>query len=189
MRVRRVLQFHGDSKQPRRAVVTLELILGLPILIIFVFAVIEFGLIFATIDQVAYASRFGAKLASEQAGAFDVDALRTEIDQYLQTAGLQTGACRAILQHNVTMGMGMRGASPQSSPPGMGGCDCTAPTDNLPTTTGTSFVRVTVCVPLKDNVPDLLCGFGFSLEDCVIEQTTTFRYELPCVSSPSPGGG
>ena len=185
MRVRRIFQLHDGSKQLRRAVVTLELILGLPILIIFVFAVIEFGLIFAAIDQVAYASRFGAKLASEQGVPFSVGSLRTEIDQYLQTAGLQTGACRVILQHNVMLG----GMSPQSSSPGMGSCDCTAPTDNLPTMTGTDFVRVTVCVPLKDNVPDLLCGFGFSLEDCVIEQTTTFRYELPCGPSPSPGGG
>ena len=49
----------------RRGVVTLELILWLPIMIIFLLAIVEFALIMQFNQQVSYAARFGAKLASE----------------------------------------------------------------------------------------------------------------------------
>lgn len=169
----------------RRAVITLELILALPIMIIFLFAVVEFGLILASAQQVSYASRFGAKLASEEPrssigglGDFNTASggsrLRTEIDRFLDTAGFATGACRVTLQHNVS---GID--NPLQTDPD-DGCDCAMPMDNLPTMR--EYVRVTVCVPFQGNIPDLLCGFGVSMEDCHLESTTTFRYE----NSPGP---
>lgn len=39
------------------------------------------------------------------------------------------------------------------------------------------YVAVTVSIPAKDAIPDLLKGFGFSLEDIVLSSTTVMRKE------------
>lgn len=156
----------------------LELILVFPILFILLLAVIEFGLIYAATQYVSHASRFGAKLASEEptAGLEDFNLssggsrLRTQIDNYLQTVEMGTGACRVILQHNV-LGVSNPLQEDTSAMP----CDCDPPVANLPTLE--EYVRVTVCVPLEGNVPDLLATFGFSIQDRIIEESTTFHYE------------
>ncbi|MCH7990341.1 MAG: pilus assembly protein, partial [Planctomycetes bacterium] len=62
------LGLKADSHR-RNAVIVLELILGLPILIIFLLAVIEFGLILALSKQVSFAGRLGANLASRESRA------------------------------------------------------------------------------------------------------------------------
>lgn len=190
----------GDStrcrnSKLRRGVVTLELILTFPIIFILLLAVIEFGLIYSATQHVAYASRFGAKLAAEEplTGLPDVNLasggsrLRLAIDEYLQTVGLDTGSCRVILEHNVT---GVSNPEQIDGPAGVECEDCVPPTtpetpdvilaglpgsEQFPTTSG--YVRVTVCVPIQGNVPDLLCSFGFSIEDCEFKTTTTFIYE------------
>ena len=77
----------------RKAVVVLELILSLPILMIFIGAVIEFGLILANMKQVKLASRTAAKVAAETDGlnpattSAVVANLRTIVDNQLETAG------------------------------------------------------------------------------------------------------
>lgn len=179
----------GRRRSSRRsAVVILELILTMPVIIIFLLAIVEFGLILALSKNVSYASRFAAKIASEQArtdvnGLGEVNLalggsdLLTAVNQYLSTAGITGGACQVILEHDVA------GVSNPIQIDGPGGCPtCTAPVTALPTANSPpcnitlESVRVTVCVPLTGNVPDLLCTFGFSTEDCVMRETTTYRF-------------
>ena len=173
---------HAHLKPFRRArgVVTLELILVLPILLILMLAVVEFGLIYQSIHHVVYSSRIGAKLAAEQSTAnlgdynksMGVSALREEIDEYLTAAGFNTVSCQVTLQHNVAAASDPTQLNPDPTP---AGCDCVAPINNFPV--GQEFVRVTVCVPTDGNVPNLLSTFGFDISDCELEGTTTFIFE------------
>jgi len=129
---------------------------------------------------VSYSSRLGAKLSSEQStvnlGTYNqnggVSPLRTEINNYLTTAGFNTLSCQITLQHNVA---GAANNTQENPDPAPAGCDCVAPVNNLPV--GSEYVRVTVCVPVTGNVPNLLATFGFDIADYEVEETTTFPYE------------
>lgn len=161
----------------------MELLLTLPILLISLAAIVEFGLIYTVNQKVAYASRFGAKLASEEPRASLDDLnlasggsrLRTAIDRYLSTAEIPTGACTVILEHNVPV------ANQTQTDTDGSGCNCGAPATPLPAgpppAGNSEYVRVTVCVPLDGNVPDLVSSFGFSIAGFTIEHSTVFRYE------------
>jgi hypothetical protein len=156
----------------RRGVVTFELIVTLPILIIFLAAVIEFGLILANAKQVSLASRAGAKIAAESPAPFGpgtLAAIRAAVDRQLETAGFGPNASVGIsLQHSISYG----GATPQTSG------DCSSPGSPSLPTGGDGAVRVTVCVELSKLTPDLLSTFGFSTSEKTIEATTTYPYEL-----------
>lgn len=178
-----------SARRDRSGAVTLELILTFPILLIAFLAVIEFGMMYSTSQYVSYASRFGAKLAAETPATYLSDynlssggsRLRTAINKYLNVVGLDTGACRVILQHDVP---GASNPVQQDYPSGAA-CNCAVPTANLPKTLLSHYVRVTVCVPLEGNIPDLLCTFGFSIADCTFEESTTFIFEdFPVPTSP-----
>ncbi|MCH7990633.1 MAG: pilus assembly protein [Planctomycetes bacterium] len=196
----------ADSHR-RSAVIVLELILGLPILIIFLFAVVEFGLILSLSKQVSFASRFGANLASRESratlGDLNLPAggsrLLAAINENLATAGISGGACQVILEHNVA-----GAADFVQVDPAAGCANCVAPGTSLPEPVlscagrpAPETVRVTVCVSIPDHVPDLLCGFGFSIDDCVIRHTTTYRFKdcpdafmmVPAAPDPALGNG
>jgi len=177
-----------SSKKPyqngkRSAVITVELLLAFPILLIVLAAVIEFGLIYAVSQKVSYASRFGAKLASEEPRTTMDDLnlpaggnrLRTAINRFLATAEIPTGACSVILEHNACL------ANATQTDTDGSGCNCGAPATPLPAgpppAGNPEYVRVTVCVPLVGNVPDLVSSFGFSVAGFTIEHSTVFRYE------------
>lgn len=196
---------HGDDRRgwSRRAIVVLELILWLPVLAIFLAALIEFAILYQVDKQVAYASRFGAKIASER-GRIDLrtlnvgnpSILKSYIDSYLATAGLGA-SCEVILEHNVCAADNPLLPNPfvQQSPASIpAGCRCAPvqsparPTEPAPYPYGQAhpeFVRVTVCVRVAGNVPDLLDTFGFALNDATLRHSTTFRYE-PVNSPPTP---
>ncbi len=171
-------RFVAIGKRRRSAAIVVELICVCPVLIVLLLAVVEFGCIFASMKQVAYASRFGAKKAAEapritlsNLNMSGVGTLRNDINRYLRTVGIPKGACRVILEHNAC---GI--ANPQQvDDPSSDSCDCSVPSHSTPTTG--EYVRVTVCVNLTDACPDLLGAFGFSLDDRVITETTVFRYE------------
>jgi len=192
----------------RRGVVTLELILWLPIMIIFLLAVVEFALIMQFNQQVSYASRFGAKLAAEvsrlQSSTPNLSNygsggdLKTAIDTYLANHGV-SASCEVKLEHNACVPNTSQsdvavackcGASPTTLPDG-------APSDE-------AYVKVTVCVRLTGNVPNVLSTFGFNLngadgtagnaDDPTIEHSTVFRVEtanttaLPTITATSVNG-
>lgn len=179
----------------RRGVITLELILWLPIMVIFVLAIVEFALIMQFNKQVAYASRFGAKLASEiartQAASpnlsnFNLSAtannLKDQVDAYLANHGISS-SCEVRLTHNACVG----GTSQVDTD---AACNCGDSAPTLPggePPAGEAYVKVTVCVKLTGNVPNCLSTFGFDLngpngtagdaDDCTIEHSTVFRVE------------
>ena len=169
----------------RRGVVTLELILWFPILVIFVLAIIEFALIMQLNNQVNFASRFGAKLASEVTRNLSVtpnlsnfnqsatpNNLQTQIDTYLTNHGL-SGSCEVQLLHNACV------QNPSQTDTAMA-CNCGASSPALAggePPAGAAYVKVTVCVPLLGNVPNCLATFGFDITDCTIEHSTVFRIE------------
>jgi Flp pilus assembly protein TadG len=153
--------------------VVVELVLMLPVLLVFLAALIEFGLILANTKVVALASRNGAKIAAEtQTLPFNISTVKNEVNAVLATAGMQ--ACTVILEHNVPTG----GTSPLTvidSP-----CNCSAPaTPTLPVANGGTLyaVRVTVCVELSQLTPDLLTTFGFSTANRTVSESTLYPHE------------
>lgn len=185
---RRPDRIDAHRSRRRRAVVTLELILAIPILLIVLLAVVEIGLILAASKHVEFASRLGAKLAAEMPrtggppnlGTFNLPVtpnnIKDRVDQYLQTAGY-TGSCTVILEHNV---VGVINPV-QTDDDGMS-CPC-EPIGTLPAAvpgppaTVIESVRVTVCLPMEGNIPNCLATFGFDLADCSIRQSTVWPYE------------
>lgn len=154
----------------RTAAVTLELIVGLPVFLIFLAGIIEFGLVQANSQQVALASRLGAKIAAEYPGLGPANTatvaaqIRSSIDRQLQTAGMGANASAGVtLRH--TVGGGGNATDGQCSDP---------LTPAMPTTS----VRVTVRVPVSRMTPDMLNVFGFSISGKSLEMTTTYTYEL-----------
>ncbi len=149
---------------------TLELILTVPIWLILLWAVVEWGQILSNDQQVALAARVGAEEAS-QTPDLDIAAsvpanVLTAITQQLDSSNISW--CKVILEHN------LNGPLEELSE---GPCDCDPPsTDLLPT--NREYVRVTVCVPLTELACNLLGVFGFDISDCIVQHSTTFRYEL-----------
>lgn len=165
-------------KRPRHGAVVLELILTLPIWLIFLLAVIEFGQLFAGRQQVALASRVGAEEASQTAALpltdgdpVPADVLQS-VNQQLASSGLSY--CGVLLEHNVV----------PPDPPGppvpvrlrFGTCDCPLPSTPFPP--ARQYVRVTVYTRMTQVTPNLLRTLGFDVSDRVIHHTTTFRHEL-----------
>ena len=149
-------------------------------------AVVQISLVYTAIEQTAFASRYAAKIASEtSSGTIDTlnadpgGTLKPAVDRVLQVGGLPQGSCRVILQHNVLTGGTVNQYNNPDTP--AAGCDCGPPSSTLPTVTGasaTDSVRATVCVKLADNIPDFLSSLGFSVADYVVEESTTYLYEL-----------
>lgn len=158
-----------SDKPGRRGAVTLELILTLPIWLIALLAIIEFDQILSGKQQMALATRVGAEEASQSSGLDSAIAVPlnvlTAIDQQLASSGISR--CGVILEHNV-------GGSAVTLTDGV--CQCDPPDVDLPPRR--QYVRVTVCVELAELVPNLLGAFGFDISDCIIQHSTTFRYEL-----------
>ena len=157
------------GKRRRGGAVTLELILVLPVWLIGLLAVIEFGALQGNQQQVALASRVGAEEAAQTPNlnlfSASVPAnVTAAITHQLASSGISW--CGLILEHNVG------GATTLTS----GSCDCTPPATALPAYG--RYVRVSVCVPLTDLVPNLLGSFGLDLSHCKVQQSTTYRYEL-----------
>jgi hypothetical protein len=190
--------FRSPRCNRRRAVVTLELILAVPVLLIVLLAVVEVGLILAASKHVEFASRLGAKLAAEiprtggppDLGTFNLPTttnnLKDRVDQYLVTAGY-TNSCTVILEHNA---VGV--PNPVQIDDDLMPCPCDPdPVTPLPSSVPgpppaqIESVRVTVCLPMEDNIPNCLATFGFDLADCTIRHSTVWRYEggAPAVGS------
>lgn len=193
----------STQRHRRSGIVVLELIVWLPVLIIFLLAIIEFSLIMQVNRQVSFASRFGASLAAEitrqTSAATNLsnynqlatpDNLKQRIDEYLGNHGL-TSSCEVRLEHNACVG-GQNQVQTSSA------CNCgpTGPA-SLPAgepPAGEAYVRVTVCVPLSNNVPDILSTFGFGLSGRTIQHSTIFRIEtnngttIPSITAQSVDG-
>jgi len=151
---------------------TLELIMATPIFLVVILGVIQFGVFFTRMQMVALACRDGAEIASESSLplAGDVPAnVLSAIDQQLLSSSI--AGCRVRLEHNVG------GAQAVLS---TGTCDCGPENVLTPPLPLDEYVRVTICVPLSEVMPNLLGSFGFDI-DCpgyFAECTTVMRHEL-----------
>jgi hypothetical protein len=175
-----------DSKGPRsrrrHGAATLELILVLPVLLLMTIGLIEFGVMFANLQQVALASRVGTERASELATlpamtAGDPVPLEVieAIEQQLQSSCIDW--CHIRLEHNADDPLTQEVL--ESSQGADCGCEEFAllPQDEIPTG---RYVRLTLTVPLSEVVPSGLTLFGcrlFSAEQA-FHSTTIFRYEI-----------
>ena len=162
------------NRSARRPGVTiLEIILVMPILVILLMAIVEFGLILANLKQIAVSSRVGSDTAAQTpalpaTGTVPANIV-TAVQQQLQSSGMS--ACRIILVHN-TSGSTVTLVSDIGA-----GCTCTSPTTPALPASG-KFVRLTVCLELTELTPNLLGTLGFDISSRMAEETTTMRYEL-----------
>ncbi len=158
----------------RRGGIILELILVLPIFLILLFAAVQFGFYFARMQQVAMASRVGALEASQTAplplsGGVPAN-VREIIERQLDTNKMRF--CKVRVEHNV-------GGAGELESPTVGACDC-CPTAPLASPPPDRYVRVTVCVPRRDLMPECLGNLGITFGNCdePFSHTTVMRYEL-----------
>lgn len=181
----------NDARRPndarrRRAAVVLEVVLTLPLLIIVLMAVVEFGLMFSNEQIVEMASRAGAQVASRLVtiSESDGDPAPTEVvDAVNEELGkINVTARQVILEHNVYFDGSPTGVlSPAVTLKSPAGNLC--PPSNEPTPPGPTpnhiqprYVRVTVCVNTTDIAPNLLATFGLDFSNRASQQTTTRRY-------------
>jgi hypothetical protein len=161
---------------------TLELILVLPVLLLVTIGLIEFGVMFGNLQQVALASRVGAERASELAtlpATMTGDEVPPEvieaIEQQLQSSCIDW--CHIRLEHNTADPLSQEVL--ESTQGDQCGCEEFEPLaeDEIPTG---RYVRLTLTVPLSEVVPSGLTLFGcklFSAEQA-FHSTTVFRYEI-----------
>ena len=131
----------------RRAAVTLEFIVALPVLLIVLLAVVEFGMFFSNIQQVNLASRAGAEAAS-QTLALPISGLvptsvTDAVNQQLSSSGISYSA--VILEHNVPAATSTL-KTPLTTP-------YSPPSTSLPLGLARS-VRVTVYIPMSELAPN-----------------------------------
>jgi hypothetical protein len=149
--------------------------LALPIFIFVILAIVQFGIFHARMQQVALGCRVGAEEASQTAGLSTTNgdpvptAVLDAIDHQLESSGITR--CRVRLEHNVG-GDQVVLVSPTS-----GACDC-GPDAVLSSPPPGDYVRLTVCVPLRELMPNSLCMIGYNITGRTAECTTVFRYEL-----------
>ena len=157
----------GQRRRP--GIITIELLLNLPIWIILVLAIVQFGQLSSSVQHVALASRVGAKVAAQtvalpaqgQVPELVLDAIQRQL------AGSGLACSQVILEHNlsnapVTLVSGTGGGIPPATP--------------LPVI-GT-YIRVTIFVPVTAIIPNVLGKMGVDLWSQGVAQSTTFRYQL-----------
>jgi hypothetical protein len=167
-----------QERKARRGAVVFELILALPILVLLILAVVQFGVFHARMQQVALACRVGAEEASQTSGLSTTDGdpvpgnVLTAIDHQLNSSGIDR--CRVRLEHNVGGSIVALGS------PTTGACDCGPTSLTAAPFPQAAYVRVTVCVPMGELMPNCLRIVGYNVADPsrVAESTAVFRYEL-----------
>lgn len=168
-------------RSERRGALTVELVLTLPIFLILLVAIVQFGLYHVRMQHVALASRIGAEQAAQTSNLQSYSSVPSDvisaIGAELQTTGITQFCVR--LEHNVggsTMVLWYPSGGCSFCP--TGGCTC-CPTSSLSSSpySGTEYVRLTVCVPLTQLMPNALKIFGFDLTGQTTAFTTVFRYE------------
>jgi uncharacterized iron-regulated membrane protein len=184
---RRTRTGRRPRRRPRRsAAVVLETILALPIFVIMLMGLVEFGVLVENLQYVQAASRAGAMVASRTAAAtfhpppvpptLPADVLVAVNDEL---GRMQTGvvARQVRLETNVD-NAGAVGATISR----VGGKD--AITDpyvavTAPAAPAGAYVRVTVFVDVPDVTPNVLATFGLDFKNEVVQQTTTFPWAGP----------
>ncbi len=160
--------------QPRSGAVVLELLLVIPINMIVLLAVAQFGLFLSNHQQLALACRTGAGIASESSSLMTtgnpvpMDVTDAVVRQ-LASSGIAPSAL--ILEH--VAGGGPATEQTLRTNLSAAGAACQEPANAIPGYT----VRLTVCVPLSEMMPNCMSGFGFDTTGHTVECSTTFGRE------------
>lgn len=188
------LRLRPGARLRRGGAVTLELLLVMPVLVMTLLAVVQFGVFFSNMQQLALATRVGAEVASQSVlpnnavygvAPFTVgDPVPTDIVNAITTQLASSGItpCEILLDHNANTfefppASGIFITPNQRFTTTLSVCHCEPPAlASLPTIRRT--VRVTVCVPMTQMMPNCLSAFGFDLSNCSAQSTTVLRYEL-----------
>jgi len=171
----------GTRKRSRRirANAAIELLFGLPILIIMTIACVQFGMFFMNAQLLAVGSRTGALEASQVvslSGTMTGDPIPAEIlhaiDQHLMSSGLTRSYVR--LEHNIN---GMPQVLTDGVASGCTGEPKTVLSSPLPPG---HYVRLTISAPLEQMMPNALNAFGIDISGPkkTMASTTIMRYEL-----------
>jgi Flp pilus assembly protein TadG len=169
-----------QSLHRRRAVVTLELILVLPLFLIALMAIAQFGLLLSNEQYLSEASRAGAQVASDITGISEVDGASvpsTVLDAVsvpLSRIGIANYSVR--LEHNIDTSIPITNPTVVlKSSVGTGPTNSPAPAA-VALSPNRTYVRVTVCVRTTELTPNLLNTFGVNFSTRVSDETTLRRY-------------
>lgn len=186
---RRTRTGRRPRRRPRRsAAVVLETILALPIFVIMLMGLVEFGVLVENLQYVQAASRAGAMVASRMAAAdihanpgdlpvVILDAVNDELER------MQVGvlARQVRLQTNVTAAGAI--VVPPPAFFAFTGGQSVAPDPYVaitaPAAPAGAYVRVTVFVDVPDVTPNVLATFGLDFKNEVLQQTATFPWAGP----------
>lgn len=172
----------GALRRRRSAAVVLETILALPIFVIMLMGLVEFGVLVENLQHVEAASRAAVLVASRtDAATLNLPALPADVLVAVndELGRMQTGvlARQVCLQSNVTAGGGVGAAFTRT--------DGKSATPNpyiavtAPAAPATAYVRVTVFVDVPDVTPNVLAAFGLDFSSEVVQQTTTYPWTGP----------
>lgn len=164
--------------RPRRGGIALEMILVLVVLLVATIGIVQFGVFLANAQQVALAARVGALEASQLADLPVTDGplpqeIISAVEHQLASSCIQW--CTIRLEHDIHP-LSQQVAVVKSADPD---CECLTK-ENLANPPPRGYVRVTVCVPLSQVMPEQLSFFGVQIygEDKTYEHSAVFRYEL-----------
>ena len=163
----------GRSR-PRKAAIAVELLFAVPLLIIGLFAIVQFGIYFTKLQGLSLAARDGAKAASETPpGSLVGPGVPANVTQAViqQLVSCGIDPCAIILQHNVGGGP-VQTLRTDGAPP-CPGCDA-PPGPPFPA----ASVRVTICTPFTEMMPNVLQSFGFDISGHFAQRSTTYAHEL-----------
>jgi Flp pilus assembly protein TadG len=153
-----------------RGAVAIELLLSLPVWLIGLLAIIEFGSLFSNLQHVALASRVGADVAARTSSLPESGSIPSAILDAVndQLAAANITPSEIVLEHNLggSYVMLVQGQSAFSGPS----------QQTLPAV-GT-YVRVTVCAPAMQLAPNILRSFGLDIQGWDVGESTTFQYSL-----------
>jgi len=171
------------NRDRRHGATLLEVILVLPIVLIAVLAIVEFGLLMANTQQLEMATRAGAMvsvetdLSSSQNGKVPPEVLNA-ITNSLQASKILgpeetiQGIGGVRIQHSYS-------ANPDSDPAPV--CTLTAgkPDDSVAITMANlPYVHITVSLPTTRLAPNVLRQLGIDLKDRVSSQSKLMRHEF-----------
>jgi Flp pilus assembly protein TadG len=171
-------QIRHARRHARRGGIVVEMILVLVVLLIATIGVVQFGLFLANAQQVALAARVGALEASQTMnlpvtdGPVPADII-SAIEHQLESSCIDW--CSIRVEHNVRPDGNQVELLSEANPD----CECQT-SEFLAAPPIRPYVRVTVCVPLSEVMPEQLSFFGrqiYGAED-TYEHTAVFRYEL-----------
>ena len=179
------------NAQQRRGGVVLELILGLPLLVIPLLAVVEYAVLMSNQQQVEMATRAGALTATQlvlpASGSVPtevLDAIAAELTHVGidLNARITDGTIRVELEHNYLSS----GTDPDLDPSAtLASGTLTCPSSAAPlapdpdlSSFGRSYVRLRLCIRSDLLTPNLLSAYCIDMSERVTSQTKTYRHVL-----------